>query len=59
MVLDKVYPEVSSFLTEEQFEQAYLHAVSEPHNALIVDTHPETDRDKRLRKIFDCVLTFH
>jgi hypothetical protein len=59
MVLEKIYPEVSSFLTEQEFEEAYLHAVREPHNALIVDTHPQTDRDKRLRKNFDIVLEIH
>ena len=59
MVLEKIYPEVSSFITEDEFEQAYLHAVDEPHNALVVDTHPETSRDKRLRKNYDCVLSFN
>jgi predicted house-cleaning noncanonical NTP pyrophosphatase (MazG superfamily) len=34
MVLEKIYEECSAFLTEEQFEELYMHAVKEPHNAL-------------------------
>ena len=57
MVIDKIFEEVSGLLTEQQFEELYKHATSEPHNALVIDTHPQTDTDKRLRKNFDVVLT--
>jgi hypothetical protein len=56
MILEKVYDEVSNILTEQQFEEAYKHATTEPHDALIIDTHPETSIDKRLRRNFDNVL---
>ena len=36
MVLEKLYDEVSSFLTEEEFENVYKHATSEPHNFYIL-----------------------
>ena len=57
MVLEKIYEEVSNIITEDEFEQLYQHATSEPHNALVIDTHPQTDKDKRLRKNFDTILT--
>ncbi len=57
MVLEKVYDEVSSFLTEEKFENVYKHATNEPHNCLYIDTHPNTDKDKRLGRNFDVVLS--
>ncbi len=57
MVLEKLYDEVSSFLTEEEFENVYKHATSEPHNCLYIDTHPNTSKDKRLRRNFDIVLS--
>ncbi len=45
-VLEKVYDEVSNILSEEQFEEAYKHATINTHDALIIDTHPETNIDK-------------
>jgi hypothetical protein len=57
MVLEKLYSEVSSFLTEDEFESVYKHATLEPHNCLYIDTHPNTHKDKRLRKNFDIVLS--
>lgn len=57
MVLEKVFEEVSNLLTEEQFEELYKHATAEPHDALVIDTHPDTERDKRFRKNFNIVLT--
>ena len=57
MVLEKLHSEVSSFLTEEEFEAVYKYATSEPHNCLYIDTHPITKPDKRLRRNFDVVLT--
>jgi hypothetical protein len=57
MVLEKISDEVSSFLTEDEFGSVYKHATSEPHNCLYIDTHLNTHKDKRLRKIFDVVLS--
>ena len=45
MVLEKLYEEVSNLLTETQFEELYKHATSEPHDALVIDTHPKMERD--------------
>ena len=56
MILDKVYDEVSNILTEPQFEEAYRHATNEPHDCLVIDTHPETSIDKRLKRNFDTVI---
>ena len=57
MVLEKIYEEVSNLLTETQFEELYKHATSEPYNALVIDNHPKTEREKRFKKNFDVVLT--
>ena len=46
MVLEKIYNDVSSFLTEDEFENVYKHATNEPHNCLYIDTHPTTQKDK-------------
>jgi len=59
MVLEKIYEECSAFLTEEQFEELYMHAVKEPHNALVIDTHPNTANENRIKKNFDIVLTLN
>ena len=56
MILEKVFDEVSNILTEQQFEEAYRHATKEPHDALIIDTHPETSIDKRMKRNFDNVI---
>jgi hypothetical protein len=53
MVLEKLYDEVSSFLTEEEFDAVHKYATLEPHNCLYIDTHPTTHKDKRLRRICD------
>ena len=57
MVLEKLYEEVSNFLTETQFEELYKHATNEPFDALVIDTHPKTERDIRFKKNFNVVLT--
>ena len=44
------------FLTEEQFEELYKHAVQEPHNALVIDTHPSTINENRIKKNDDVVV---
>jgi predicted house-cleaning noncanonical NTP pyrophosphatase (MazG superfamily) len=59
MVLEKIYEECSAFLTEEQFEELYMHAVKEPHNALVIDTHPATINENRIKKNFDIVLSLN
>jgi hypothetical protein len=56
MVLEKIYEEVSNIITEEQFEELYKYATEKPHSALVIDTHPNTDKDKRLLRNFDNVL---
>ena len=56
MILEKVFDEVSNILTEQRFEESYCHATKEPHDALIIDTHPETSIDKRLRRNFDNII---
>lgn len=38
IILSDLYPIVSSYITEEQFEDVYNYATEEPHNALIIDT---------------------
>jgi len=57
MVTEKIFEEVSNIITEQQFEELYKHATSEPYNALVIDNHSTTSREKRLRKNFDVVLT--
>ena len=32
MVIEKIFEEVSGLLTEQQFEELYKHATSEPYN---------------------------
>ena len=58
MVLDKLYEEVSSLVDEEHFSKLYDYAVKEPHNALVIDTHPLTDKDNRFKLNFDIALRF-
>jgi hypothetical protein len=50
IVIENIYEEVSSVLTESQFEELYKHATSEPYNALVIDNHLKMDRDKRFKK---------
>jgi len=57
MVIEKIFEEVSSLLTESQFEELYKHATSEPYNALVIGNHPKVERDKRFKKNFNVVLT--
>ena len=56
MVLEKIFDEVCNIVTEDEFEELYKHATLEPHNALVIDTHPCTSIDKRLRHNFDYYL---
>jgi hypothetical protein len=36
-----------------------MHAVKEPHNALLIDTHPSTVYENRIKKNFDTVLSLN
>ncbi len=36
-----------------------MHAVKEPHNALVIDTHPTTINKNRIKKNFDIVLSWN
>ena len=56
MISEKVYEEVSNLLTEEQFLELYQYATNEPHNALVVDTHPLTKKENRFKLNFDVAL---
>ena len=47
------------FSTEEQFEDLYMHAVKEPHNALVIDTRPTTANENRIKKNFDIVVSLN
>ena len=38
IILSDLYPIVSSYITEEQFEDVYNYSTEEAHNALIIDT---------------------
>ena len=56
-MLEKVYPEVSSLVTEEEFDLLYSHATQEPYNAFVIDNHPKMDKNKRFRMNYDIVLS--
>jgi hypothetical protein len=51
MVLDKLYEEVSNLLAEKEFEDFYKHATNEPHDALVIDTHPKQNETSDLKRI--------
>ncbi len=36
-----------------------MHAVKEPHNALVIDTHPSTVNENRIKKNFDIALSLN
>lgn len=56
MVIEKCYSEVSSLIDEKQFIELYKYAVNEPHNALVIDTHPKTPNNERFKLNFDVIL---
>ena len=58
MVLEKLYEEVSSLVLEKEFSDLYDYATKEPHNALVIDTHPLTKREDRFKLNFDIALRF-
>lgn len=56
MVIEKCYNEVSAIINEKQFIELYKYAVNEPHNALVIDTHPKTPNNERFKLNFDIIL---
>lgn len=56
MVIEKCYSEVSSIIDEDSFKELYKYAVNEPHNALVIDTHPKTPNNERFKLNFDVIL---
>ncbi len=58
MVLEKLYQEDSSLFDEESFSKLCDYAVKEPHNALVIDTHPLTDEESRHKLKIDIALRF-
>lgn len=55
VILNDLYPNISSYITEEQFEEAYNYATEEPHNALVIDT---TKGKLILKQNFNKILLF-
>ena len=55
-VLDQVYPEISSLITEENFEEIYEHATQDNHDSLIIINHNLADKNKSFRKNWDIAL---
>ena len=56
-VLEQVYPEISSLITIEQFEELYNYATKESnHDALIVDNHGKANKDFKFRRNWNTVL---
>jgi hypothetical protein len=56
-VLDNVYPEVSSFLTEQDFDKLYKYATKDTHNAFICINHNMVSKTNSIRKNWDILLT--
>ena len=55
-ILDDIYPTMSAFITEEQFKNLYDYAVSESHNALVIDA---TKGKPIFKKNFESVLNIN
>lgn len=56
IILKDLYPNISSYITEEQFEDVYNHATKDPHNALVIDT---TKGKLILKQNFNKILLFN
>ena len=54
-VLDDLYPVVSSYVTEQEFEELYDYATSEPHSALVIDG---TTGKIQFKRNFDYLLDY-
>ena len=58
-LLDQVYPEISSLITEEQFEELYAYATkNNNHDSLVVDNHNNTKKENRFRMNWNTILRF-
>lgn len=55
-VVEKIYPEVSGLLKEEDFIEMYEEATKDPHNCLVVDNHPLQDKQKRFKINYDKII---
>ena len=56
-VLEQVYPEISSLITIEHFEELYTYATkTSAHDALVIDNHGKSNPDMRFRKNWNIVL---
>lgn len=56
-VLDQVYPEISSLITEENFEEMYEHATQDNHDSLIIINHNLANKKTMFCKNWDVALT--
>lgn len=56
-VIDQVYPEISSLITEEDFEQMYEHATQDNHDSLTIINHNLANKKDMFRRNWDVVLT--
>jgi hypothetical protein len=55
MIIDDIYEEISSTLTEDEFEEIYEHATREPHDCLVMDF--SQPKEKRFKKNFSEILS--
>jgi hypothetical protein len=56
-VLEQVYPEISSLITIEHFEELYTYATkTSSHDALVIDNHGKSNTDMKFRKNWNVVL---
>ena len=54
-VVDDLYPVVSSYVTEQEFEELYEYALSQPHSALVIDG---TTGKKHFKRNCDYLLDY-
>lgn len=57
ILLQDLYPEISSLVNEDQFLEIYSHATKEDHDALVIDN-TEPLKEHRFKKNFDVILKF-
>jgi hypothetical protein len=56
-VLEQVYPEISSLITIEHFEELYTYATkTSSHDALVIDNHGKSNTEMKIRKYWNMVL---
>ena len=56
-VIDQVYPEISSLISEENFEEMYQHATEDNHDSLVIINHNMANKKDMFRRNWDVVLT--